>query len=124
MAAILCNIQPGSKGNCSTSYNTSNNAFVLRGAKIVFADSREDQPGIDESKIESLITSRTKVIVPVHYGGVACDMDIITDIAERHNLLVVEDAAQSIDSFYKGKPLGGIGHLVVFVSEAKEYPMW
>jgi dTDP-4-amino-4,6-dideoxygalactose transaminase len=115
MAAILCNIQPGDEVIVpSFTFVSTANAFVLRGAKIVFADSREDHPGIDERKIESLVTSRTKVIVPVHYAGVACDMDIIMDIAKRHNLLVVEDAAQAIDSFYKGKPLGGIGHFGCF----------
>lgn len=115
MAAILCNIIPGDEVIVpSYTFVSTANAFVLRGANIVFADSREDHPGVDESKIESLITSRTKVIVPVHYAGVACDMDVIMDIANRHNLIVVEDAAQSIDSFYKGKPLGGIGHLGCF----------
>jgi dTDP-4-amino-4,6-dideoxygalactose transaminase len=98
----------------SYTFVSTANAFVLRGAKIVFADCRDDHPGIDEIKIESLITSRTKVIVPVHYAGVACDMDIIMDVAKRYNLLVVEDAAQAIDSYYKGKPLGGIGHLGCF----------
>lgn len=115
MAAILCNIQFGDEVIIpSYTFVSTANAFVLRGAKIVFADSREDHPGIDESKIETLITSRTKIIVAVHYAGVACDMDIIMDIAKRHNLIVVEDAAQAIDSFYKGKPLGGIGHLGCF----------
>ena len=115
MAAILCNIQPGDEVIVpSYTFVSTANAFVLRGAKIVFADSRKDHPGIDESKIESLITSRTKVIGPVHYAGVACDMDLIRDIAIRHDLLVVEDAAQAIDSFYKGKPLGGIGHFGCF----------
>ena len=115
MAAILCDIQPGDEVIVpSYSFVSTANAFVLRGAKIVFADSRKDHPGIDESKIESLITSRTRVIVPVHYAGVACDMDIIMDIANRHNLMVVEDAAQAIDSFYKGRPLGGIGHFGCF----------
>ena len=115
MAAILCNIQQGDEVIMpSYTFVSTANAFVLRGAKIIFADSRSDHPGIDESKIESLITPRTKVIVPVHYAGVACDMDIIMDIANRHNLLVVEDAAQAIDSYYKGKPLGGIGHFGCF----------
>jgi dTDP-4-amino-4,6-dideoxygalactose transaminase len=115
MAAILCNIQPGDEVIVpSYTFVSTANAFVLRGAKIVFADSRSDHPGIDENKIESLITSHTKVIVPVHYAGVACNMDFIMDIANRHNLLVVEDAAQAIDSFYNGKPLGGIGHLSCF----------
>jgi dTDP-4-amino-4,6-dideoxygalactose transaminase len=115
MAAILCDIQPGDEVIIpSYTFVSTANAFVLRGAKIVFADSRKDHPGIDESKIETFITSRTKVIVPVHYAGVACDMDIIMDIAKRHSLLVVEDSAQAIDSFYKGKPLGGIGHFGCF----------
>jgi dTDP-4-amino-4,6-dideoxygalactose transaminase len=115
MAAILCNIQQGDEVIVpSYTFVSTANAFVLRGAKIVFADSRSDYPGIDESKIESLITSKTKVIVIVHYAGVACDMDLIMDIATRHHLLVVEDAAQAIDSFYKGKPLGGISHFGCF----------
>jgi dTDP-4-amino-4,6-dideoxygalactose transaminase len=112
MAAILCDIQLGDEVIIpSFTFPSTANAFVLRGAKIVFADSKESHPGIDETKIESLITSRTKVIVPVHYAGTACDMDIIMDIAERHNLFVVEDASQAVDSYYKGRPLGGIGHL-------------
>lgn len=89
-------------------------AFLTRGAKIVFADSRADHPGIDEDKIESLVTPKTKAIVPVHYAGVACDMDNIMKIAHRHNLLVIEDAAHAVDSFYKGKPLGSIGDLATF----------
>jgi dTDP-4-amino-4,6-dideoxygalactose transaminase len=87
---------------------------VRQGAKIVFADSCENNPNIDADKIEALITDKTKVIVPVHYAGVACDMDKIMNIANRHNLFVVEDAAQAIDSYYKGKPLGGIGHFGCF----------
>ena len=115
MAAILCNIKAGDEVIVpSFTFVSTANAFVLRGAKIVFADSRKDHPGIDESKIEALITSHTKVIVPVHYAGVACDMDVIMEIANRYSLIVVEDAAQSIDSFYKGRPLGGIGHLGCF----------
>lgn len=115
MAAILCNIQAGDEVIVpSYTFVSTANAFVLRGAEIVFADSKENHPGIDESRIESLITPRTKLIVPVHYGGIACDMDVIMDVANRHNLLVVEDAAQSINSFYKGRPLGGIGHLGCF----------
>lgn len=86
-------------------------AFVREGAKIVFADSRPDNPCIDEASLESLITPRTKVIVVVHYAGIACDMDKIMDLARKHNILVVEDAAQGVDSFYKGKPLAGIAHL-------------
>jgi dTDP-4-amino-4,6-dideoxygalactose transaminase len=120
MAAILINIQPGDEIIIpSYTFVSTANAFVLRGAKIIFADSRKDHPGMDEASIESLITSRTKAIVPVHYAGVACDMDVIMDIAERYNLFVVEDAAQAIDSFYTGKngikrALGSIGHLAAF----------
>jgi dTDP-4-amino-4,6-dideoxygalactose transaminase len=115
MAAILCDIQPGDEVIIpSYTFVSTANAFVLRGAKIVFADSSKNYPGIDESKIESLITSHTKVIVPVHYAGVACDMDIIMGLANRYSLLVVEDAAQAIDSYYNGRPLGGIGHFGCF----------
>lgn len=120
MAAILIDIQPGDEVILpSYTFVSTANAFVLRGAKLVFADSRKDHPGIDESTIEGLITPNTKAIVPVHYAGVACDMDIIMDIANRHGLFVVEDAAQAIDSFYTGKdgvkrPLGSIGHLAAF----------
>jgi dTDP-4-amino-4,6-dideoxygalactose transaminase len=120
MAAILIDIQPGDEVIVpSYTFVSTANAFVLRGAKIVFADSRSDHPGIDEDKIEALITSKTKVIVPVHYAGVACDMDKIMALADKYNLVVVEDAAQAIDSYYTGKdgirrPLGGIGHLAAF----------
>jgi dTDP-4-amino-4,6-dideoxygalactose transaminase len=115
MAAILCDIKPGDEVIVpSYTFVSTANAFVMRGAKIVFADSRPDHPGIDESKIESLITPFTKAIVLVHYAGVACDMDSIMNIASQYNLLVIEDAAQAIDSFYKGKPLGSIGHLGCF----------
>jgi dTDP-4-amino-4,6-dideoxygalactose transaminase len=115
MAAILCDIKPGDEVIVpSYTFVSSANAFVLRGARIVFADSRNDHPGMDEKSIESLITPRTKVILPVHYAGVACDMDYIMAIAEKYNLTVVEDAAQAIDSFYKSKPLGSIGHLGCF----------
>ena len=115
MAAILCDVQPGDEVIVpSYTFVSSALAFVRQGAKIVFADSYADNPNIDADKLESLITEKTKVIVPVHYAGVACDMDKIMEIANRHNILVVEDAAQAIDSFYKGKPLGGIGHLGCF----------
>ena len=86
----------------------------MRGAKIIFADSRPDNPNIDETKIETLITDKTKAIVPVHYAGVACDMDTIMEIANKYNLFVIEDAAQAIDSFYNGRPLGSIGHFGTF----------
>lgn len=120
MAAILIGIQPGDEVILpSYTFVSTANAFILRGAKLVFADSRIDHPGIDESAIESLITNRTKAIVPVHYAGVACDMDAIMDIAKKHGLFVIEDAAQAIDSFYTGKDgikraLGSIGHLAAF----------
>lgn len=115
MAAILCDIQPGDEVIVpSYTFVSSALAFVRAGAKIVFADSMASNPNIDAEKIEALITPRTKVIVPVHYAGVACDMDRIMEIADKHNLIVVEDAAQAIDSYYKGRPLGSIGHLSAF----------
>lgn len=120
MAAILINIEPGDEVIMpSYTFVSTANAFVLRGAKIIFADSRKDHPGIDESSIEALITEKTKAIVPVHYAGVACDMDIIMDLAAKYNLFVVEDAAQAIDSYYTDrngvkKALGSIGHLAAF----------
>lgn len=120
MAAILLHIQEGDEVIMpSYTFVSTANAFVLRGAKIIFADSREDHPGIDEDAIEALITPKTKAIVPVHYAGVACDMDKIMELADRYNLFVIEDAAQAIDSFYTGqdgvqRPLGSIGHLGAF----------
>lgn len=115
MAAILCDVQPGDEVIVpSYTFVSSALAFVRQGAKIVFADSTHNNPNIDEEKIEALITPKTKVIVPVHYAGVACDMDRIMEIANRHNILVVEDAAQAIDSYYKGRPLGSIGHFGCF----------
>lgn len=115
MAAILCDVKPGDEVIVpSYTFVSSALAFVRQGARIIFADSCKDNPNIDPDKIEALITPKTKVIVPVHYAGVACDMDKIMDIANRHSILVVEDAAQAIDSYYKGKPLGGIGHFGCF----------
>ena len=115
MCAILANIQPGDEVIIpSFTFVSTAVAFVRQGAKIVFADSYEDNPNIDASKIEALITPRTKAIVPVHYAGVACDMDKIMQLASQYNLIVIEDAAQAMDSFYKGKPLGSIGHLAAF----------
>jgi dTDP-4-amino-4,6-dideoxygalactose transaminase len=120
MAAILINIEPGDEVIMpSYTFVSTANAFVLRGAKIVFADSRKDHPGIDEASIEALITDKTKAIVPVHYAGVACDMDIIMDLAAKYNLFVIEDAAQAIDSYFTDrngvkKALGSIGHLAAF----------
>lgn len=115
MAAILVNIKPGDEVILPAyTFVSTANAFVLRGAKLVFVDCLLDHPNMDTSKIENLITNKTKVIVPVHYAGVACDMDEIMEIANKYNLFVVEDAAQAIDSYYKGKPLGSIGHLSAF----------
>lgn len=139
MAAILTGVGPGDEVIVpSYTFVSTALAFIRCGAKVVFADSRADEPNIDATKIEELITPRTKVIVPVHYAGCACDMDAIMDIANRHNLLVVEDAAQAVDSFYLGvekrgrctmegknsavdldlkprpKALGSIGHLGCF----------
>ena len=115
MAAILCDVKPGDEVIVpSYTFVSSALAFVRQGARIIFADSCENNPNIDADKIESLITDKTKVIVPVHYAGVACDMDKIMEIANHYNLFVVEDAAQAIDSYYKGKPLGGIGHFGCF----------
>lgn len=115
MAAMLCDIKPGDEVIApSYTFVSTVLAFVRQGAKIVFCDSSKENPNIDPDKIEALVTERTKVIVPVHYAGVACDMDRIMEIADRHGLLVVEDAAQAIDSYYKGRPLGSIGHLGCF----------
>lgn len=110
MAAVLCNVKPGDEVIMpSYTFCSTADAFVQRGATIVFVDVRPDTMNIDEKKIEKAITDKTKVIVPVHYAGVACEMDTIMDIARRHNLLVVEDAAQAIFSTYKGKLCGTIG---------------
>ena len=115
MCALLCNLQPGDKVIIpSYTFVSTALAFVRVGARIVFADSMTRNPNLDAEKIEALITPHTRVIVPVHYAGVACDMDRIMEIAAKHNLLVVEDAAQAIDSYYKGRPLGSIGHLAAF----------
>jgi dTDP-4-amino-4,6-dideoxygalactose transaminase len=115
MCAILADIKPGDEVIMpSYTFVSTALAFVRQGARIIFADSRNDHPGIDEEQIEELITVRTKAIVPVHYAGVACDMDSIMSIATANNLLVIEDAAQSIDATYKGRPLGSIGHMAAF----------
>lgn len=123
MAAILLDIKEGDEIIMpSYTFVSTANAFVLRGAKIVFVDIRPDIMNIDETKIEHAITKKTKAIVPVHYAGVACEMDTIMDIASRHNLYVVEDAAQGMMSSYKGKALGTIGHLGAFsFHETKNY---
>ena len=121
MCAMLCDLKPGDEVIIpSYTFVSTALAFLREGAKVVFADSMKRNPNLDAETIESLITPRTKVIVPVHYAGVACDMDEIMSIAQKHNLLVVEDAAQAIDSYYTSNikhqtlPLGGIGHLAAF----------
>ncbi len=115
MAAILSDIKPGDEVIIpSFTFVSTANAFVLRGAKIVFADSSENIPNIDIEKVEDLITENTKAIVVVHYAGVACDMDKVMDLAKKHNLFVIEDSAHAIDSYYKNKPLGSIGNLGAF----------
>lgn len=125
MAAILCDLQPGDEVILpSFTFSTTATAFVLVGAKLVFVDVRPDTMNIDENKIEAAITDKTRVIVPVHYAGVACEMDTIMDIAKRHNLKVVEDAAQGVMSSYKGKALGTIGDFGCFsFHETKNYSM-
>jgi len=115
MTAILINIQPGDEIIMpSYTFVSTANAYALRGAKIVFVDIRPDTMNIDETLIEAAITEKTKAIVPVHYAGVACEMDTIMDIAKKHNLFVIEDAAQGMMSSYKGKALGTIGHFGTF----------
>nr|BFE90324.1 hypothetical protein GCM10020185_08600 [Pseudomonas brassicacearum subsp. brassicacearum] len=112
MAALLLNIEPGDEVIMpSYTFVSTANAFVLRGGVPVFIDIREDTLNLDESLIESAITARTRAIVPVHYAGVACEMDTIMDIAKRHDLRVVEDAAQGVMATYKGRALGSIGDL-------------
>jgi dTDP-4-amino-4,6-dideoxygalactose transaminase len=115
MAAILIDIRPGDEVIMpSYTFVSTANAFVLRGAKIVFADSNSNEPNLDASTIEALITPKTKAIVPVHYAGISCDMDAIMSIANKHNVYVIEDAAQAIDSYHNGKALGSIGHMAAF----------
>ncbi len=125
MAALLCNLNPGDEVILpSYTFSSTANSFVLAGAKLVFVDIRPDTMNIDETKIEAAITERTKVIVPVHYAGVACEMDTILEIASKHNLLVVEDAAQGVMSTYKGRALGTIGDFGCFsFHETKNYSM-
>ena len=115
MCAMLCDLKPGDEVICpSYTFVSSAIAFLREGAYVRFADSGADNPNVTAETIRPLINEHTKVIVVVHYAGVACDMDAIMALAEEHNLLVVEDAAHSIDSYYKGRPLGGIGHLAAF----------
>lgn len=123
LAAILIDIKPGDQVIMpSYTFVSTANAFVLRGATIVFVDIRPDTMNIDETKIEEAITSRTKAIVPVHYAGVGCEMETIMKIAEKYDLFVIEDAAQGMTSLYKGKPLGTIGHLGTYsFHETKNY---
>lgn len=125
MAALLSDIQPGDEVILpSYTFVSTANAFVLRGAKLVFVDIRPDTMNIDEKLIEDAITDKTKAIVPVHYAGVGCEMDTIMDIAKRHNLVVVEDAAQGVNAFYKGRALGSIGDYGCFsFHETKNYSM-
>ncbi|WOH38983.1 dTDP-4-amino-4,6-dideoxygalactose transaminase [Thalassotalea fonticola] len=123
MAAVLIDIKPNDEVIMpSYTFVSTANAFVLRGAKIVFVDIRQDTMNIDEKLIEKAITTKTKAIVPVHYAGVACEMDKIMSIADKYNLCVIEDAAQGMMATYKGKPLGTIGHLGTYsFHETKNY---
>ena len=125
MAALLCGIKPGDEVILpSFTFSSTANSFVLAGATLVFVDIRPDTMNIDETKIEAAITEKTKVICPVHYAGVACEMDAIMDIAKRHQLMVVEDAAQGVMSTYKGKALGTIGDFGCYsFHETKNYSM-
>ncbi|MBS5865173.1 MAG: dTDP-4-amino-4,6-dideoxygalactose transaminase [Coriobacteriaceae bacterium] len=125
MAAILCNLQPGDEVILpSFTFSSTATAFQMVGAALVFVDVRPDTMNLDETKIEAAITNRTRVIVPVHYAGVACEMDSIMDIASKYNLLVVEDAAQAVMSSYKGRALGTIGTFGCYsFHETKNYSM-
>ncbi len=115
MTALLIDIKPNDEVIVpSYTFVSTANAYVLHKAKIIFADSEDSTPNIDVNKIESLITPKTKAIVVVHYAGIACDMDSVMEIAEKYNLFVIEDSAQAINSFYKGRPLGSIGHFATF----------
>jgi dTDP-4-amino-4,6-dideoxygalactose transaminase len=110
MAALLADVGPGDEVIMpSFTFVSTANAFVLRGARPVFVDVRADTLNLDESKVEAAITDRTRAIVPVHYAGVACEMDVLCEIAARHRLLIIEDAAQGMNATYKGRPLGSIG---------------
>lgn len=125
MAAILCDLKPGDEVILpSFTFSSTATAFQMVGATLVFVDIRPDTMNIDETKIEAAITDRTRVIVPVHYAGVACEMDTIINIARRHNLLVVEDAAQGVMGTYKGRALGTIGNFGCYsFHETKNYSM-
>ena len=125
MASLLCRLEPGDEVILpSFTFSSTANAFAIYGAKLVFVDIRPDTMNIDETKIEAAITDRTRVIVAMHYAGVACEMDTIMDIAKRRNLLVIEDAAQAVMSSYKGRPLGTIGDVGCYsFHETKNYSM-
>ena len=125
MASLLCELQPGDEVILpSFTFSSTANAFAIYGAKLVFVDIRPDTMNIDETKIEAAITDRTRVLVAMHYAGVACEMDTIMDIARRHKLLVIEDAAQAVMSSYKGRPLGTIGDVGCYsFHETKNYSM-
>lgn len=125
MAALLCDLKPGDEVILpSFTFSSTATAFVLAGARLVFVDIRPDTMNIDETKIEAAITEKTRVIVPVHYAGVACEMDTIMEIAKRYDLMVVEDAAQAVMSTYKGKALGTIGDFGCYsFHETKNYSM-
>ena len=112
MAAILLNLKADDEVIIpSYTFVSTANAFIMHGAKVIFADSNEQNPNINETSIEPLINKRTRAIVPVHYAGIACNMELLMDLAAKYNLFIIEDAAQAINSYYKNKPLGGIGHL-------------
>ena len=115
MCALLIDIKPGDEVIVpSYTFVSTALVFARQGARIIFVDSKPDTPLMDESLLEDLITPKTKAIVPVHYAGIACDMDKIMELAEKYNLYVVEDNAHGLESFYKGRPLGSIGHLSCF----------
>ncbi|WP_169704104.1 dTDP-4-amino-4,6-dideoxygalactose transaminase [Candidatus Kuenenia stuttgartiensis] len=123
MAAILADVQEGDEVIMpSFTFVTTANAFVLKGAKVVFVDIRPETMNVDETKIEEAITDKTKAIIPVHYAGICCDMDVIIELAKKYNFLVIEDAAQGIMANYKGKALGSIGHIGCYsFHETKNY---
>jgi len=115
LAALLIDIKPGDEVIMpSYTFVSMANAFLLRGAKIIFADSNASNPNVDADEVEALITAQTKAIVVVHYAGIACDMDKLKALADKNSIFLIEDAAQAIDSYYNGRPLGGIGHLAAF----------
>lgn len=125
MACMLCDIKAGDEVILpSFTFSSTATSAVLCGAKLVFVDIRKDTMNIDETKIEAAITDKTKAIIVVHYAGVACEMDTVMDIAKRHNLKVIEDAAQGVNSYYKGKALGTIGDFGCYsFHETKNYSM-